>query len=117
MDGDMGARLRQTAQLGLTHLRAHTALAQLIGVVVCLPSLIFPTRVPLWAIPGSLAGLVLLLVAGHLLAGRPFVRTPVDVPILLLLLLLPVTILITPDRELTLPHVYKVIGLRGRGAA
>jgi len=110
MDGDMGARLRQTAQLGLTHLRAHTALAQLIGVVVCLPSLIFPTRVPLWAIPGSLAGLVLLLVAGHLLAGRPFVRTPVDVPILLLLLLLPVTILITPDRELTLPHVYKVIG-------
>jgi len=107
---DVVARLRQITRRGLTHLRAHTALAQLIGVVVCIPPLLFPTRVPLWAIPGSLAGLILLLVAGHLLAGRSFVRTPVDVPILLLLLLLPVTILVTPDRALTLPHVYKVIG-------
>ena len=106
----MVARLRQITRRGLTHLRAHIALAQLIGVVVCIPPLLFPTQVPLWAIPASLAGLVLLLVAGHLLAGRPFVRTPVDVPILLLLLLLPVTILVTPDRALTLPHVYKVIG-------
>ena len=107
---DVVARLRQITRQGLTHLRAHTALAQLIGVVVCIPSLLFPTQVPLWAIPGSLAGLILLLVAGHLLAGRSFVRTPVDVPILLLLLLLPMTILVTPDRALTLPHVYKVIG-------
>jgi O-antigen ligase len=110
MAGNMVACLRQTARRGVTHLRAHTALAQLIGVVMCIPSLLFPAHVPLWAVPGSLVGLVLLLVAGHLLAGRSVVRTPVDVPILLLLLLLPMTMLITPDRALTLPHVYKVIG-------
>lgn len=102
--------MRQIARRGLTHLRAHTALAQLVGVVVCLPSLLFPTYVPPWAIAGSLVGLVLFLVAGHLLAGRLVVRTPLDVTIVLLLLLLPITLLITPDRDLTMPHVYKVIG-------
>jgi len=106
----MIACLGQIIRLGLLYLRAHTALAQLIGVLVCIPPLLFPTYVPLWAIPGSLVGLGLLLVAGYLLAGRPVVRTPVDVPILLLLLMLPVTLLITPDRDLTLPHVYKVVG-------
>jgi O-antigen ligase len=110
MPDNMVARLRQTARQGVVHLRVHTALVQLIGVVVCIPSLIFPSNVPLWAVPGSLIGLVLLLFVGYLLAGRPIVRTPVDVPILLLLLLLPITIFITPDRDLTLPHVYKVIG-------
>jgi len=106
----MVVRLRPIIQWGLVHLRAHTALVQLTGVVACIPSLLFPTRVPLWAILGSLAGLALLLVAGYLLGRRAVVRTPVDIPILLLLLLLPMTILITPDRDLTLPHVYKVIG-------
>jgi len=107
---DVVTRMRRIVRRGLTHLRTHVALAQFIGVVVCIPPLLFPTHVPLWAIPGSLVGLVLLLVAGRWLAGRPVVRTPLDTPILLLLLLLPVTILVTPDRALTLPHVYKVVG-------
>jgi putative inorganic carbon (HCO3(-)) transporter len=102
--------MRQITRRGLTHLRAHTALAQLAGVVVCLPPLLFPTYVPPWAIAGSLAGLALFLVAGHLLAGRMVVRTPLDVTVVLLLLLLPITVLVTPDRDLTMPHVYKVIG-------
>ena len=107
---DTGVHLRQIVQQGSVCLRAHTALVQLIGVLMCIPPLLFPAYVPLWSIPGSLAILVLLLVAGRLLGGRSFVRTPVDIPILLTLLLLPVSILITPDREMTLPHVYKVIG-------
>jgi putative inorganic carbon (hco3(-)) transporter len=102
--------MRRIAQQGLAHLRAHTALAQFVGVLVCLPALLFPTYVPVWAIAGSLAGLVLLLAAGRLLAGRLVVHTPLDVTIVLLLLLLPITVLITPDRDLTMPHVYKVIG-------
>jgi len=109
-EGDGVACLRQILRRGLARLRAHTALVQLIGVAVCILPLLFPTHVPSWAIPASLVGLVLLLVAGYLLAGRPVARTPVDIPIWLLLLLLPVTILITPDRNLTLPHVYKVVG-------
>lgn len=92
------------------HLHKHAALVQLIGVVMCLPPLLFPWRMPAWAIWLSLVGLTLLLVLGQLFAGRPFVRTPLDISILLFLLLLPVTLLITPDRSLTLLQVYKIIG-------
>jgi hypothetical protein len=102
--------LRRIRRPDLTHLRAHTAFVQLLGVVLCLPSLLFPSRVPGWAIWGSLVGLALLPVVGRLLAGRAILRTPVDIPILLLLLLLPLTLLVTPDLALTLIHVYKVIG-------
>ena len=107
---DVVTWVRRIIQRSLARLQPHLALIQLVGVVVCLPPLIFPTYVPSWAIVGSLVGLLLLLVGGHLLAQRPFVRTPVDVPILVLLLLLPVTLWITPDWDLTLVHVYKVIG-------
>jgi len=93
-----------------TYLRAHTALVQLIGVVICIPPLIFPTHVPAWIVHGALVCLVLLLFVGYVLAGRCIVRTPVDIPILLLLLLLPVAIAITLDRDLTLLHVYKAVG-------
>jgi len=102
--------LRRSGREALRYLRAHTALVQLVGVVICIPALIFPTHVPTWAIRSSLAGLAVVLAVGYLLVGRLFVRTPMDVSILLLLLLMPTTLLITPDRALTLPHVYKVIG-------
>lgn len=102
--------LRQSARKGLEYLRAHVALVQLVGVVICIPALIFPTHVPPRIIHSALVGLVMVLVVGYLLAGRLLVRTPVDVSILLLLLLMPMTVLVTPDRDLTLPHVYKVIG-------
>jgi putative inorganic carbon (HCO3(-)) transporter len=90
-------------------MRRHTALIQLVGVAGCVVPLLFSDQVPVWAVYGSLAALVLLLVSGRLLAGRFAVRTPVDFPVLLLLLLLPLNLLITADRSLTLPHVYKVI--------
>ncbi len=101
--------MRHIVRRSLPYLRAHTALAQFVGVIVCLPPLIFPGRAPVWSVWVALLGLALLLGAGYLLSGRPLVRTPLDVPILLLLILLPVTLLVTPDQELTLPHVYKVI--------
>ena len=96
--------------LNLTSLRPHTALAQLAGMAACLPPLVFPSRFPAWVTWGSLVGLLLIFGAGYLLVGRLIVRTPLDVPILLLLLLMPVTLVVTPDRALTLLHVSKVIG-------
>jgi putative inorganic carbon (HCO3(-)) transporter len=75
----------------------------------CVVVLVFSSHVPSWVIYGSLVGLVLFFVLGRLLTGRFAARTPVDIPILLLLLLLPLSLLITADRALTLPHVYKVI--------
>jgi O-antigen ligase len=93
-----------------TVLRRHLGLAQIVVVVVCLPPLFFPERAPQWVIWASLLILALTLVVGHLVTARSLIRTPVDISILLLLLMLPITLLVTPDRELTLSHVYKVIG-------
>lgn len=93
----------------LAWLRAHFALIQLVGVLVCISPLLFPAHVPLWTILGSLAGLILLPAVGGLWQGQVFVRTPLDIAVLLLLLLLPFSLLVTVDRALTLPHIYKVI--------
>lgn len=94
----------------IKHLRSHVGLAQLVGIVVCLPPLIFPDQVPVWMIPAAILGLALTFWAGRWLAGRAFVHTPLDLPLLLLLLLMPLNILISADRALTWPHVYKIIG-------
>jgi putative inorganic carbon (HCO3(-)) transporter len=53
--------------------------------------------------------LVIVFCIGYLLGGRFVIRTPLDIPVLLLLILLPVTLLVTPDRTLTLSHIYKMI--------
>jgi len=89
--------------------RAHISTIQLIGVVLCLPPLIFPDHAPGWSIWGALIGLVLLPVVGFLIGKRPFARTPLDLSMGVLLFLLPVSILISADRALTLPHVYRVV--------
>jgi putative inorganic carbon (HCO3(-)) transporter len=44
-----------------------------------------------------------------LASGRPTVRTPLDVPIVLLVLLLPVTLWATAWPEITIPQVYRLL--------
>ena len=54
-------------------------------------------------------GLAVVPAFGLVVARRPFARTPVDLPLGLLLVLAILNLLITPDHAVTLPHVYKVI--------
>jgi O-antigen ligase len=44
------------------------------------------------------------------MTGKAFVHTPVDLPIMIMMLLLPFNLLLSLDLTLTLPHVYKLIG-------
>jgi putative inorganic carbon (HCO3(-)) transporter len=86
------------------------ALLQLVGVLICLPPLIFPDQLPAWLAPAAIAGLAVVFAAGRGLAGRAFVATPVDLPLLILLLLLPFNLWVSADAIRTLPHLYKVVG-------
>jgi hypothetical protein len=89
--------------------RTLVALIQFAGVVLCVPALILSEALPGWAVTASLVGLGLLPVVGLILAGRPFERTPVDLPLGLMLLLAPTTLLVATDRAAALPHVYRII--------
>jgi putative inorganic carbon (HCO3(-)) transporter len=94
----------------LDRARPHLRLLQLAGIVLCLPPLIFPDQLPTWAGPLAILGLVLTFAAGLRLGDSAFVPTPVDLPLLLLLFLLPLNLLISAEPALTLPHLYKVVG-------
>ena len=89
--------------------RTHVALFQALGVGVCLPGLLFPAQLPSWAPLGSLVALAGVAAAGLLLARRAVVRTPLDLPIWLMLFLLPASAGVSADLALTLPQVYKVV--------
>lgn len=90
-------------------IRAHISTIQLAGVALCLPPLIFPDHVPDWSVWAALGGLALIALLGFWIGGRAFTRTPLDLPIGVLLVLLPLNLLISADRALTLPHVFKVV--------
>ena len=94
----------------IKHLRLHVGLVQLVAIVACLPPLIFSDQVPDWMVPAAIIGLALIFWAGRWLVGRAFVHTPLDLSLILLMLLMPLNILISADRALTWPHVYKIIG-------
>jgi putative inorganic carbon (hco3(-)) transporter len=84
-------------------------LIQLLGILMCLPALVFPHQLPFELSVMSLAGLVLLALLGYVLTRRPVVPTPVDLPIWILLLLSPVSLLVTVDPSSSLPQVFKLI--------
>jgi hypothetical protein len=60
----------------IKHLRLHVSLVQLVGIVVCLPPLIFPDQAPVWLIPSAILGLALTFWAGRWLAGRALAGRP-----------------------------------------
>jgi len=79
------------------------------AVVICLPPLTLTTQFPLWAQITSLVGLILISLFARLGRRPPVPRTPIDLPVCALLLLLPGNLLVSADQSLTLPHVYKVV--------
>ena len=96
--------------MALKHrLEPHLRLIQFIGVVVCVIPLLFPSQVPSAIVIGSLLGLVAVFLLGPALGVRAFFCTPLDLPLAFLLLLTPLNVLISVDRALTLPHVYKIV--------
>ncbi len=86
---------------------AFVAVAQAAVTVLCIPALILPDLLPRWSITASLVGLAFVPLLGLIVARRPFARTPVDVPLGLLLALTVVNALTTADGSATFPHVLK----------
>jgi len=83
------------------------AVVQAAVTVLCIPALILPDILPRWSITASLVGLAWVPLLGLLVTRRPFARTPVDVPLGLLLGLTVVNALTTADGSTTFPHVLK----------
>jgi O-antigen ligase len=82
--------------------------ARLLGlaVLLMLPALLFSRFMPPWASPAALAGLAVLYGLRSLAVGRFWGHTPVDLPLLALLLTLPVGLWVSTNRAVTLPLTY-----------
>jgi putative inorganic carbon (HCO3(-)) transporter len=78
----------------------------LLGVA---PVLIFDAWVPKWAIAAALAVIPVLWLIRWLGCGSPIRATPLDVPILLLLLMVPVGVWAAASKSLSLPQIYRII--------
>ncbi len=85
------------------------AIVQFVGVALCIPALILPDFLPSWSITASLIGLAVVPAFGLIVARRPFARTPVDLPLGLLLIATGANLLATANRAVTLPHVLKTL--------
>ena len=74
-------------------------------VLAAVPFLIFPSAASPWAA----AAITLLWLLRRLATGRLTVRTPSDVPILVILLLLPVALWASANTDMTYPALYRLI--------
>ncbi|MBN1259930.1 MAG: O-antigen ligase family protein [Anaerolineae bacterium] len=90
-------------------LAGHIGRVQLAWIAACLPALIFADQVSPLVQLASLLGLALMPALGWLCGRRPVSRTPLDLSIAVMLLLLPFNLWLSTNRLLTLPQVYKVI--------
>jgi len=79
--------------------------AELWWALVAIPFLLFPNRYSPWA----LAGIVFLWALRLPVTGRLTVRTPVDWPVLVLILLLPVALWASADVSMTGPSLYRLV--------
>jgi putative inorganic carbon (HCO3(-)) transporter len=75
-------------------------------VFATLPFLLFPGRWAAWAV----ASLVLLWIMRWITTGRITARTPVDWPVLVLVLMLPVAVWVSGDLQMSLVAMYRLIG-------
>jgi putative inorganic carbon (hco3(-)) transporter len=90
-------------------LARHIRLIQFLGVTACLPALILPDALPRPMLSGSLIGIGLMALLGIVVTRRPFLRTPLDIPMWLLGLVVCLNMLVSANPELTLPHVTKTL--------
>lgn len=82
-----------------------------VAVLVQLPALIFNSMMPNWAPMVAIAGLVVLFLLRSAVIGRLIGHTPIDWPLLLLLILvLAIGLQTTLDLRVTLPQTYALIG-------
>lgn len=81
------------------------------GIVVLgvAPVLIFDAWMPTWVIAGALAAIPILWLIRWLGRGQVTRRTPLDVPILLLLFMVPVGVWASAITALSLPEVYRIL--------
>lgn len=70
--------------------------------------LLFTTFLPAW-VPLMLGGWLIVVYGVRSLAIGRLINTPVDVPLALLLILIPLGLLVTPDPTVSLPRVYAYI--------
>lgn len=83
---------------------------QLVFVLLCVaPVLLFDAYVPPWAIAVALAAIPVLWLVRWLGLGSPVRATPLDVPILVLLLMAPVGVWVAAAKPLSLPGLYRII--------
>ncbi len=79
-------------------------------MALCWVPLLFPDQLPMWAGPVAIFGLGLIFASGPLWAGHPaFESTPLDLPLLGLMVILPLNLLISADRHATLPQLYRIV--------
>ncbi len=83
---------------------------QLVFVLLCVaPVLLFDAYVPRWAIAAALVAVPLLWLVRWLGLGSPVRATPLDLPILLLLLMAPVGVWAATVKPLGLPGLYRIV--------
>ena len=78
----------------------------LLGVA---PVLLFDAWMPKWAIAAALAAIPVLWLIRWLGCGSPIRATPLDLPILILLLMVPVGVWAAAIKSLTLEQIYRII--------
>jgi putative inorganic carbon (HCO3(-)) transporter len=91
---------------------AASRIADLELVVVLLgvaPVLLFDAWAPRWAIAVALAAIPVLWFIRWLGRGSPIRATPLDLPVLLLLLMVPLGVWAAADKSLSLPQIYRIV--------
>jgi putative inorganic carbon (HCO3(-)) transporter len=78
----------------------------LLGVA---PVLLFDSWVPRWALIAALSAIPLLWIVRWIGTGSPVRATPVDLPILILLAMVPVGVWAAAIRPLSLPDIYRAV--------
>jgi len=87
----------------------HIAGLELIFVLLGVaPVLLFDAWMPRWAVVATLAAVPLLWLVRWLGTGSPVRATPLDLPVLLLLLVAPVGVWVAAARPLSLPDLYRI---------
>jgi putative inorganic carbon (HCO3(-)) transporter len=91
---------------------AASRIADLELVVVLLgvaPVLLFDAWAPRWAIAVALAAIPVLWFIRWLGRGSPIRATPLDLPVIILLLTVPLGVWAAADKSLSLPQIYRIV--------
>jgi hypothetical protein len=80
-----------------------------LAILLLLPALLFSNFVPEWTPAVALVGLGLIFLQRAVTTGRMIGHTPVDWPLILILLILPVNLWVTTDPVISLPRVYAFV--------